>query len=74
MIKRQNGYVLKKIKGTAYLIPYGQNIADQKRGLIFNETGEGISWIKRKHWRKSSKRWLLIMKSLFRTGKNLAKM
>ena len=42
MIKRQNGYVLKKIKGTAYLIPYGQNIADQKRGLIFNETGEVI--------------------------------
>ena len=42
MIKRQNGYVLKKIKGTAYLLPYGQNIADQKRGLIFNETGEVI--------------------------------
>lgn len=42
MIKRQNGYVLKKIKGTAYLLPYGQNIADQKRGLIFNETGELI--------------------------------
>lgn len=42
MIKRHNGYVLKKIKGTAYLLPYGQNIADQKRGLIFNETGEVI--------------------------------
>lgn len=33
---------IKKIKGTAYLLPYGQNIADQKRGLIFNETGEVI--------------------------------
>lgn len=42
MIRRQNGYVLKKIKDTAYLLPYGQNIADQKRGLIFNETGEVI--------------------------------
>lgn len=31
-----------KIKDTAYLLPYGQNIADQKRGLIFNETGEVI--------------------------------
>ena len=42
MIKRQKGYILKKINDTAYLLPYGQNIADQKRGLIFNETGEVI--------------------------------
>ena len=42
MIKRQNGYILKKIKDTVYLLPYGQNIADQKRGLILNETGELI--------------------------------
>ena len=42
MIKRQKGYVLKKIADTVYLLPYGQNIADQKRGLILNETGEFI--------------------------------
>ena len=42
MIKRQDGYVLKKIKGVVYLLPYGQNIADQKRGIILNETGEFI--------------------------------
>lgn len=42
MIKRQKGYALKKIADTVYLLPYGQNIADQKRGLILNETGEFI--------------------------------
>lgn len=42
MIKRQKGYVLKRIEDTVYLLPYGQNIADQKRGLILNETGEFI--------------------------------
>lgn len=76
MIKRQNGYVLKKIKGTAYLLPYGQNIADQKRGLIFNETGEVI-WNfldKEKTLEEIIEAVGCIMKSLFRTGKNLAKM
>lgn len=43
MIKRQEGYVLKKIRGVRYLLPYGQKIADQKRGIILNETGE-ILW------------------------------
>ena len=75
MIKRQNGYVLKKIKGTAYLLPYGQNIADQKRGLIFNETGEVIwNFLDKEKTLEEIIEAVLIMKSLFRTGKNLAKM
>ena len=38
MFKCQPGYTLRKIKGTCYLLPYGQQIADQKKGLILNDT------------------------------------
>ena len=38
-IKRQEGYYLKDIAGVQYLLPYGQKVADQKKGIIVNETG-----------------------------------
>ena len=37
-IRRQEGYLLQKIGKTVYLLPYGQKIADQKRGMELNET------------------------------------
>lgn len=40
MFKRQDGYVVKKIAGKSYLLPYGQIIADQQRGFLLNETSE----------------------------------
>lgn len=39
MYKCQSGYTLRKIKDTCYLLPYGQQVADQRKGLILNETG-----------------------------------
>lgn len=39
MISRQDGYVLRNIEGENYLLPYGQQTADQKRALTLNETG-----------------------------------
>ena len=40
MLKRQEGYLLKHIHEKTYLLPFGQNIADQKRGSLLNEAGE----------------------------------
>lgn len=40
MLRRQEGYVLRKISGQTFLLPYGQKVADQKRGIVLNETGE----------------------------------
>ncbi|MCI7129883.1 MAG: PqqD family protein [Lachnospiraceae bacterium] len=37
-----DGYVLRKLSGQPYLLPYGQNIATFRRGLKLNETGELI--------------------------------
>lgn len=37
--KKQPGFVLKKIKDSYYLLPFGQQVADQKKGLFLNETG-----------------------------------
>lgn len=39
MIKRQEGYQLKEIEGIYNLLPFGQKVADQKRGITMNETG-----------------------------------
>ena len=39
MLSRQEGYALRKIKGIDYLMPYGQKIADQRKGMVLNETG-----------------------------------
>lgn len=38
-IKRQEGYCLKEIAGVHYLLPYGQNVADQRKGIVLNEPG-----------------------------------
>lgn len=37
-IRRQEGYLLQKIGNTYHLLPYGQKIADQRRGMELNET------------------------------------
>lgn len=42
-IRRQEGYLLQKIGDTHYLLPYGQKIADQQRGMELNETAR-ILW------------------------------
>lgn len=39
MLSRQEGYALRTIKEKNYLMPYGQKIADQRRGMVLNETG-----------------------------------
>ena len=38
MFKCQEGYTLRKIKGASYILPFGQQIADQRKGTILNET------------------------------------
>ena len=38
MFKCQEGYTLRKIKGVSYILPFGQQIADQHKGTILNET------------------------------------
>ena len=38
-IKRQEGYCLKEIAGVHYLLPYGQKVADQRKGIVLNEIG-----------------------------------
>lgn len=40
MLKRQDGYILEHVCGKSYLLPYGQKIADLKKGFLLNETGE----------------------------------
>lgn len=42
-IRRQEGYLLQKIGTIHYLLPYGQKIADQRRGMELNETAQ-ILW------------------------------
>lgn len=38
-MKHVDGYLLKTVENISYILPYGQNIADHKRGLALNETG-----------------------------------
>lgn len=38
-MKQAKGYLLKNICGVPYILPYGQNIADLKRGVRLNESG-----------------------------------
>lgn len=38
-MRQANGWLFQEINGEAHLIPYGQNIADQKRGVYLNSTG-----------------------------------
>ena len=37
-MKQADGYLLETIAGVPYLLPYGQNIADLKRGVQLNDT------------------------------------
>ncbi len=39
-MKQNPNYILRKIADVPYLLPFGQMVADQKRGLRINETGE----------------------------------
>ncbi len=41
-MKRTDGFLLKKINQVPYLLPVGQRIAEQRRGMKLNETGEQI--------------------------------
>lgn len=38
LLRCQTGYTLRQIENTFYLLPYGQQIADQKKGITLNET------------------------------------
>lgn len=38
-MKLHNGYILRKIAGVPYILPYGQNIADHRRSVKLNESG-----------------------------------
>ena len=38
MFKCQEGYTLRQIKDVNYLLPFGQQIADQRKGTVLNET------------------------------------
>ena len=38
-MRRKSGYLLQRISDTDYLLPYGQLIADHKRGISMNSTG-----------------------------------
>ena len=39
MLKRQKCYLLQTINDTSWLLPYGQAVADQKKGCQLNDTG-----------------------------------
>lgn len=41
-MKQTEGFLLKKINQVPYLLPVGQRIAEQRRGMKLNETGEQI--------------------------------
>ena len=38
-MKQNKGFILKEIADIPYLLPYGQMIADHKRGMKINSTG-----------------------------------
>lgn len=38
-MKRNEDFILRKLAGVPYLLPYGQNVADHRRGCKINETG-----------------------------------
>lgn len=41
-MNRTDSFLIKKINGISYLLPVGQRIAEQRRGMKLNETGEQI--------------------------------
>ena len=74
-IRRQEGYLLQKIGNTYHLLPYGQKIADQKRGMELNETALVLwkCWNSRRRWKSWQTRWQHIMRSQRRSREELAK-
>ncbi len=48
-MKRNDGFSLKQIAGVPYLLPFGQNIADFRRGIRINDTGALIWNLLEKH-------------------------
>lgn len=38
-MKQRSGFIMQRIENTNYVLPYGQNIADHKRGIELNATG-----------------------------------
>lgn len=41
-MKQKHGWMLQRIEGIPYILPYGQNIADLKRGIQINDTGAAL--------------------------------
>lgn len=41
-MKQAHGWMLQHIKGIPYILPYGQNIADFRRGIQINDTGAAL--------------------------------
>lgn len=41
-MKQSHGWMLQRIHGIPYILPYGQNIADFKRGIQINDTGAAL--------------------------------
>lgn len=39
MLKHSSGYTLKKVGNSWYLLPFGQQVADQHKAVVLNETG-----------------------------------
>ena len=44
MFQCQSGYTLRKIKDTCYLLPYGQQIADQRKGMVLNDKRKDFNY------------------------------
>ena len=61
MFKCQTGYTLQTIKNICYLLPYGQQIADQKKGYRLNETGVFL-W--KELWRRGGAEPLQLARAL----------
>lgn len=48
-MKLNNGFALKYIAGVPYILPFGQNIADFKRGIRIDNTGALILKLMQEH-------------------------
>jgi len=53
-MKQNDGYSLKYISGVPYILPFGQNIADYKRGIRLDVTGTLIWELLKEHGDESS--------------------
>ena len=53
-MKRNDGFALKRIAGVPYILPFGQSIADYRRGIRIDDTGAAIWELLGKHGDESS--------------------